>query len=251
MLTHPILEKLTSLRLTAMARTLEEQMNMPDAGTLSFEERLGLMVDREMTERENRRLQRRLRKAKLRQNACMEDIDYRSSRGLSRSLMKSLASCTWIDKHQSVLITGPTGAGKTWIACALAHRACMEGYTVLYKRLPTFLRELSAAKSDGTYGKFIASCSKTDLLVIDDWGLERLNHEQSLELLELLEDRYGLRSTMVAAQIPVDKWHETISDPTLADAIMDRLIHNSHRIELKGESMRIKNSCLTNKKEKD
>jgi len=251
MLTHPILEKLANLRLNAMARTLEEQMNMPDAGTLSFEERLGLMVDREMTERENRRLKTRLRKAKLRENACMEDIDYRSSRGLNRSLMKSLAACTWIDNRQSVLITGPTGAGKTWIACALAHRACMEGHTVLYKRLPAFLREITAAKNDGTYSKFIASCAKTNLLVIDDWGLERLNHEQSLDLLELLEDRYGLRSTMVAAQIPVDKWHETVSDPTLADAIMDRLIHNAHRIELKGESMRKKNSSLTDEKKKE
>lgn len=251
MLTHPILEKLSNLRLHAMARALEEQMNMPDAGSLSFEERLGLMVDREMTDRENRRLTTRLAKAKLREKACMEDIDYKPSRGIDRSQMKSLSSCHWIDTHQNVLITGSTGAGKTWIACALAHRACMEGYSVLYKRLPSFLRQLSAAKNDGTYGKFVVACAKTILLVIDDWGLERLDHEQSLDLLELLEDRYNLRSTMVAAQVPVDKWHQTIRDPTLADAIMDRLIHNAHRIELKGESMRKKNSGLTKKTEKD
>jgi DNA replication protein DnaC len=251
MLTHPIIEKLTTLRLTAMARTLEEQMKMPDAGTLSFEERLGLMVDREMTERESRSLQRRLRKAHLRERACMEDIDYRSSRGLNRSLMKSLASCAWLASHENVLITGPTGVGKTWIACALGHRACMEGYSVLYRRMPALLRELLAAKNDGSYGKLIAGAAKTDLVVLDDWGLERLNHEQSLDLLEILEDRYGVRSTLVAAQIPADKWHETVSDPTLADAIMDRLIHNAHRIELKGGSLRMKNPALTGTKEKE
>jgi DNA replication protein DnaC len=234
-----------------MARTFEEQMSMPEARTLSFEERLGLMVDREMTERENRRLKTRLRKAKLRERACMEDIDYRSPRGLDRTLMKSLSSCRWISKHRNVLITGPTGVGKTWIACALAHRACLEGYTALYKRLPNLLRELSIAKADGSYGKSLASYIKTDMLILDDWGLKKLNHEQSLDLLELLEDRYDLRSTAVAAQVTVDKWHETIGDPTLADAIMDRLIHNSYRIELKGESMRKINSCLTDHKHKD
>ena len=251
MLTHPILENLRALRLGTMAKTLEEQMNMPDAGTLTFEERLGLMVDRELTERGNRRLTTRLRKAKLRVSACMEDVDYRSSRKLDRSLMKSLASCNWIDRHQSALVTGPTGAGKTWIACALGHRACMEGYKVLYKRLPAFLREFSTARADGSYDKFVKACSKTDLLIIDDWGLKRLDQQQSLDLLELLEDRYNLKSTIVAAQIPANKWHETIADPTLADAILDRLIHNSHRIELKGESMRKKKSCLTDKKKKD
>ena len=181
----------------------------------------------------------------------MEDIDYRSSRGLNRSLMKALASCAWLASHENVLVTGPTGAGKTWIACALAHRACMEGYAVLYKRMPVLLRELAAAKNDGTYGRFISAAAKTDLVVLDDWGLERLNHEQSLDLLEFLEDRYGIRSTLVAAQVPVDKWHETVSDPTLADAIMDRLIHNAHRIEMKGGSLRMKNPALTGTKEKD
>ena len=251
MLTHPILENLRALRLGTMAKTLEEQMNMPDAGTLTFEERLGLMVDRELIERGNRRLTTRLRRARLRVQACMEDIDYRSSRKLDRSLMKSLASCNWIDQRQSVLVTGPTGAGKTWIACALGHRACMEGYSVLYKRLPGFLREFSTARADGSYGKLVKVCSKTDLLIIDDWGLKRLDQQQSLDLLELLEDRYNLKSTIVAAQIPADKWHETIADPTLADAILDRLIHNSHRIELKGESMRREKSSLTEKKMKD
>ena len=251
MLTHPILENLRALRLSTMAKTLEEQMNMPDAGTLTFEERLGLMVDRELTERGNRRLKTRLRKARLRVQACMEDIDYGSSRKLDRSVMKSLASCNWIDQHQRVLVTGPTGAGKTWIACALGHRACMEGYSVLYKRLPGFLREFSTARADGSYGKLVKACSKTDLLIIDDWGLKRLDQQQSLDLLELLEDRYNLKSTIVAAQIPADKWHETIADPTLADAILDRLIHNSHRIELKGESMRKNKSGLTEKKKKD
>jgi DNA replication protein DnaC len=251
MLAHPILENLRALKLGVMARTLEEQMNMPDVGTLTFEERLGLMVDRELTERGNNRLAARLRKARLRVQACMEDIDYGHPRKLDRSLVKSLASCEWIGRHQSVLVTGPTGAGKTWIACALAHRACMEGYTALYKRLPGFLREFSAARADGSYGRFIRTCSKTDLLIIDDWGLKRLDQQQSLDLLELLEDRYNLKSTIVAAQIPADKWHETIADPTLADAIMDRLVHNSHRIELKGESMRKNKSCLTEDKKKE
>ena len=245
MLTYPTLDKLKAMRFTGMARALEEQMQMAEIDSLSFEERLGLLIDREMTERENRRLTTRLRKAKLRQNAAIEDIDYRHPRGLDRSLMAKLSSCQWISQHLNVLITGPTGCGKTYIACALAHKACREGYTANYTRLPRLLQELHIAKGDGRYGKLLASFAKTRLLILDDWGLAKLTDEQRHDLLEILEDRHGLRSTVVSAQLPVDNWHEIIGDPTLADAIMDRLIHNAYKINLKGESMRKLKSKLT------
>ncbi len=245
MLTYPTLDKLKAMRFTGMARALEEQMQMAEIDSLSFEERLGLLIDREMTERENRRLTTRLRKAKLRQNAAIEDIDYRHPRGLDRSLMAKLSSCQWISQHLNVLITGPTGCGKTYIACALAHKACREGYTANYTRLPRLLQELHIAKGDGRYGKLLASFAKTQLLILDDWGLAKLTDEQRHDLLEILEDRHGLRSTVMAAQLPVDNWHEIIGDPTLADAIMDRLIHNAYKINLKGESMRKGKSKLT------
>ena len=245
MLTYPTLDKLKAMRFTGMARALEEQMQMAEIDSLSFEERLGLLIDRETTERENRRLTTRLRKAKLRQNAAIEDIDYRHPRGLDRSLMAKLSSCQWISQHLNVLITGPTGCGKTYIACALAHKACREGYTANYTRLPRLLQELHIAKGDGRYGKLLASFAKTQLLILDDWGLAKLTDEQRHDLLEILEDRHGLRSTVVSAQLPVDNWHEIIGDPTLADAIMDRLIHNAYKINLKGESMRKRKSKLT------
>jgi len=245
MLTYPTLDKLKAMRFTGMARALEEQMQMAEIDSLSFEERLGLLIDRETTERENRRLTTRLRKAKLRQNAAIEDIDYRHPRGLDRSLMAKLSSCQWISQHLNVLITGPTGCGKTYIACALAHKACREGYTAHYTRLPRLLQELHIAKGDGRYGKLLASFAKTQLLILDDWGLAKLTDEQRHDLLEILEDRHGLRSTVVSAQLPVDNWHEIIGDPTLADAIMDRLIHNAYKINLKGESMRKRKSKLT------
>lgn len=249
MLTHPMIEKLESMRLWGMSKAYREQMEMSDSESLSFEERMGLLVDREMTERENRRLVTRLRKAKLRLAASMEDIDYRKPRGLDKSLMLALASCQWIRESRSLLITGPTGAGKTYLACALAHRACLEGYSALYKRLPVILREISVAKGDGSYPKLMRTYARTDLLSLDDWGLSRLTQEQRLDLLELLEDRYNMKSTLVAAQVPVDQWHETIGDPTLADAILDRLVHNSYRIKLKGESMRKRQSGLTDEKQ--
>lgn len=228
-----------------MAGCLEEQMNMKDIVTYSFEDRLGMMVDREVIARSNRRLTRRLNRAKLKVNACMEDIDYGAGRGLDRSLMMALASCKWIHESRGILITGSTGAGKTWIACAMAHKACLEGYSTLYKRLPNFLRELDASREAGTYDKLIGSCGKTDLIVLDDWGLERMNQRQGLMILELLEDRYNVHSTIVASQIPPEKWYETIKDPTVADAILDRLIHNSYRIDLDGDSMRRRNAGLT------
>jgi DNA replication protein DnaC len=245
MLIHPTLEKLRTLRFNGMAHGLEEQIQMPDIDSLSFEERLGLLVDREMTERENRRLTTRLRKAKLRQSASLEDINYRHPRGLDRSLMTKLQSCQWIREHHNLLITGSTGTGKTFLACALAHKACREGYSAQYSRLPRMFQELHIAKGDGRYGKLLTSYAKTDLLVFDDWGLSKFNQEQSHDILEILEDRHGLRSTLITSQFPVEHWHELIGDPTLADAILDRLIHNAYKINLKGESMRKKISRLT------
>jgi DNA replication protein DnaC len=238
MLSYPTLEKLHAMKLTGMAHALEEQMQMPEITSLSFEERLGLLVDWEMTQRENRRLTTRLRKAKLRQHAAVEDIDYRHPRGLDKALMTKLCSCEWVGKHHNVLITGPTGCGKTFLACALAHKACREGYSVRYTRLPRILQELGIAKGDGRYSKLLTGFAKVDLLVLDDWGLAKLTEEHRRDLLEIFEDRHGLRSTLVAAQVPVDRWHDLIGDPTLADAILDRLIHNAYKIELKGDSMR-------------
>jgi len=245
MLNHPTIERLVSLKLTGMVRALQEQMHMPEIDSLGFEERLGLLVDRELTERENRRLKDRLSKAKLRQNAAIEDIDYRHSRGLDRALFTRLASVTWISKHQNVLIIGPTGCGKTFLACALAHKACREGLSALYTRMPRLFHDLHIAKADGRYGRLLTGFARTDLLVFDDWGLSRLTDEQRHDLLEILEDRHALRSTIVASQLPVDTWHEMIGEPTLADAILDRLVHNAHKITLKGDSMRERKRPLT------
>ena len=238
MLTHPTLEKLQTLRLNGMLKALNEQQGIPDIDQLSFEERLGLLVDREMTERGNRRLQTRLNKAKLRHSCCLEDLDLKASRGLDTALILSLSSCNWIARSYNVLICGPTGIGKSYLACALGHKACFEDYAVLYLRLPRLFEELRIAKADGRYGKLMLSYAKTDLLILDDWGLTPMTDPQRRDLLELLEDRYGKRSTIVTSQLPVAAWHESIGDPTLADAILDRLIHNAHRIELKGDSMR-------------
>lgn len=238
MLTHPTLEKLHTLRLTGMLKALSEQQQMPDIDHLGFEERLGLLIDREMTERENRRLETRLKKAKLRHACCVEDLNFRAARGLDKALILSLAACAWIARGLNVLICGPTGVGKSYLACALGHKACLEGYSVLYLRLPRLFEELRLAKADGRYGKLMLGYARTDLLILDDWGLTPMTDPQRRDLLELLEDRYGKRSTIVTSQLPVSAWHEAVGDPTLADAILDRLVHNAHKIELKGDSMR-------------
>ncbi len=218
---------------------------MPDIEKLSFDERFGLLIDREMIDRQNRRFKTRLRKAKLRQNACLEDIDFRHPRSLDKSLMLQLASGQWIKEANNLLIIGPTGVGKTYLACALAHKACQLDYSALYFRLPRLLQQLDIAKGDGRYGKLLKSFAKTNLLILDDWGLKKLIKEQSHDLLEIFEDRHRLRSTLITSQLPVDHWHEIIGNPTLADAILDRLVHNAYRINLKGESMRKKKSKLT------
>ena len=238
MLTHPTLDKLQALRFKGMLKALTEQLQMPDIHELSFDERLGLLVDREMTERDNAKLQTRLRNAKLRHSACIEDIDYRHPRGLDRALINSLASCQWVNEHLNIMITGPTGVSKTWIACALAHKACREGHSAHYLRLPKLFQELTLAKGDGRYPKLLAQLARIDVLILDDWGLMKLIAEQRRDLLEILEDRHSARSTIVTSQLPVDHWHQVIGDPTLADAILDRIVHNAYKITLKGDSLR-------------
>jgi DNA replication protein DnaC len=245
MLTHPTLDKLQTLKFTGMAAALAEQIQMPDIEELAFEERLGLLVDREITARENRRLTSRLRRARLKHNAALEDIDYRHPRGLDKSFIQSLAACQWVKEHLNILITGPTGVGKTWLACALTQKACREGYTALYLRLPRLLQEMAIAKGDGRYPKLLTMLAKTEVLILDDWGLAKLTAEQRRDLLEILEDRHGVRSTLATSQLPIEKWHDSIGDPTLADAILDRLVHNAYKINLKGGSMRKRKADLT------
>ena len=238
MLSEPTKDKLRTLRLHGMLKTLQEQSGDEQYVALGFEERLGLLIDRELTEQENRRLTSRLKQSKLKQDACVENIDFSVPRGLDKSVIKALTSGQWIKDKLNVLITGPCGVGKSFIACALSHKACLIGYSALYVRAPRLFGDLALAKGDGRYPRLMRSLTKTQLLVIDEWGLATLTDGERRDLLEILEDRHNVGSTIVTSQLPTTHWHEHLNDATLADAILDRLLHNAIRLELNGESMR-------------
>lgn len=239
MLKSPTHARLSELGLSGMLVALEEQEGNAELyRSMDFTERLALLVDREAMTRGNMQLQRRLKTAKLRHTACLEDVDYRASRGLDKGQMAHLGQCRWVTSKQNILITGPTGVGKSFLACALSHRACQEGYSAVYHRSAHLFSDALLARAEGKYKAWLKAISRVDVLVLDDFGLLKLNDEERTELLEILEERHDRRSTIVTSQLPVDKWYETIGNPTLADAILDRLVHNAHRLELSGPSMR-------------
>ncbi len=238
MLNQQTLSKLRSMRLGAMAEAFEAQMRQPNLVSLSFEDRLGLLVDHEWSSRQDRKLQRLLSEAKLRLPACMEDVDYSQARGLDQPLLRSLANCDWIRDHLNLVVEGPTGAGKTFLACALANAACRNGFSARYYRMSRLLSEIGLARGDGSYPKLLAKLARYQLLVLDDWGISPLSAAESREILEVVDDRSQSSSTLLASQLPPDHWHTALGDPSAADAILDRLVHNAHMIRLKGESMR-------------
>lgn len=238
MLNQQTVDRLHLMRLRGMAECFAGQLQNPDANDLSFEERFGLIVEYEWTYRQNRLLSRLLKKARLRLPACLEDIDFQIPRGLDKRFLKSLSTCQWVKSHQNVLVTGPTGVGKTFIVCALANAACRQGLSARYYRTPRLLTDLAIARGDGSYHRLLAKLAKIDLLVLDDWGLAPFTDVQGRDLLEVIDDRNQARSTVIASQLPVEHWHAALTDPTLADAILDRLVHSAHMIVMKGESMR-------------
>lgn len=243
MITEPTADKLRALKLFAMITAWMAQRQDPSMAELSFDERLALLVDAETLARDNKRLARLLRAAKLRiPGACLEDLDLNAKRGLDRPLIRSLSSGRWVLDHQNILITGMTGVGKSFLACALGQLACRQGHKVLYKRVPRLFEELTLSHADGTYVRLLNRLAKIDVLVLDDWGLAPMTDQQRRDILEILEDRHGARSTVVTSQVPVENWHDYIAHPTIADAVLDRLVHNAHRIKMKGPSRRKENA---------
>lgn len=232
------IEKLYTLRLGAMAEAFQGQLDQPELAALSFEERFALLVDRQHAAALNAALAQRLRRAGMRQDACLENLDLRSARGLDRTTIQTLATGDWIRRHLNVLLTGPAGIGKSWICCALGNRAARDGFSVLYKRLSRLLDELAVARLHGRQARALITLARTRVLLIDDWAMVKLTAEQRRDLMEVIDDRHDRGSTVIATQIPVDRWHDQIGDPTYADAILDRLVHNAYRFELRGESMR-------------
>jgi len=247
LLSHPTLDQLNQLGLAGMAKAFAEMAGNAEADALSHAEWLGLLLDREATHRHDRRLAARLRYARLRHHATIEDVDYRAPRGLDRALFKKLAEGGWIDAHDNLILCGPTGIGKSWLSAALGHKACRDNRSVLYQRVPKLFADLALARGDGRYARLLRALAGVQLLILDDWGLQPLDAGARHDLLEILEERYGRRSTIVTSQIPVDRWHELIGDPTYADAILDRLVHNAHRINLTGDSLRRRSSSTTSR----
>src|SRR6202521_2269569 len=238
MLTHPTLDQLHALGLHGMAKGFKELDANPEARALEHPEWLALLLEHETTLRRQKRFEARARAARLRQSATIEDVDYRAARGLDRALFRKLATCEWIRTRRNLIITGPCGVGKSFIACALGHKACREDFSVLYHRTPRLFAALALARGDGRYAKLLRALARVDLLILDDWGPEQLSAEQRRDLLEIVEDRYDARSIVITSQLPVERWYEIIGDPTLADAILDRIIHSAYRIALTGDSMR-------------
>jgi DNA replication protein DnaC len=238
MLNQPTIERLQVMKLHGMAEAFQEQIETADSSQLSFEERFGLLVDRQWTWKEGRALTRRLQLAKFKERGVIEDINYQHPRGLDRKLMRTLATSEWVRLHHNVLLVGQTGIGKTWLACALAHKACRDGFFALHKRMAELFRDLAAARADGSIGQFLLKLARIDVLVLDDFAMAPLKDHERRDFLEICDDRYQRRSTILTSQLPIAHWHEQIGDPTIADSIMDRLVHNAYRIELSGESMR-------------
>ncbi len=241
MLTQHTFTQLKALKLDGIARAFEEQLAQPAAASLSFEERFGMLVDREIAHRDGKRLTRLLKSAKLKDSrACLEDIDYRSGRGLDKHLLASLAGGEWIRSAHNVLICGATGCGKTWLACALGHNAARQGFSVLYARASRLIEELRIAHGDGSFTRRLAQLARIDVLLIDDFAQTALEASDRSDLLELIDDRVNIRSSVITSQLPIERWHEYLNDPTLADAILDRIVHRSHKLKLKGDSLRKK-----------